>query len=713
MRTLPRLWIAALVLVLILIGGGGWKYLEGQEARARREAEDNLRAIAVLKVVEIHEWLRNRLSDAQVLSANPTINRAMAAFLAGSPGYRADWSGTEKDAVQERLLLMMEAYQYRDIRLVDGANRAIVGIMPRADEREGPGAAEALRRARATGAPALGDFAGMREGKPWLTVAAPLFAYDADPNVRDAGLALVLEVDPDIYLYPLLRRWPMASRTAETLLARKDGNDVLFLTPLRHRDDPPLTFRHPLADPDLPAARALRGEDDVLSGPDYRDEPVLAVGMPVPGTVWVLISKIDEAEALAAQRREALLGVWALLAVGVAVVAVTLVVWNEAVSGQRDKLMQARAEALVHEARLASIFRAAPIGIGIVEKRRFIEINETLCTLTGYIRDELVGQTSQMLYASKPEFECAGREAAAQLEAAGFASVETRWRHRDGHVVNVLLNAAPLEHEDARERVTFTVTDITQRKRQETQLRRRRDELERSNKELATFAYVASHDLRSPLRGISQLAQWIEEDMPDGLPDEVSEHLRMMQSRIFRMEGLLDDLLAYSRVGRIEGDIVAVDVAELCRDLFDLLAPPAGFRLELGEGLPAFSTLVTPFTLVLRNLIGNAIKHRARDEGTVAVSAQEEGGVYIFTVADDGPGIPPEYHERVFGLFQTLRPRDEVEGSGMGLALVRKIVELYGGTVRLESDGESGSRFIFTWPDEQKLRETLDARNAA
>ncbi|MBN2752429.1 MAG: HAMP domain-containing histidine kinase, partial [Rhodospirillaceae bacterium] len=231
--------------------------------------------------------------------------------------------------------------------------------------------------------------------------------------------------------------------------------------------------------------------------------------------------------------------------------------------------------------------------------------------------------------------------------------------------------------------------------------------------ELATFAYVASHDLRSPLRGIRQLSEWIAEDMSEGPPPEIAAHLHMMQSRITRMEGLLDDLLAYSRVGRIEGDISTVSVADLCQDIFELLAAPAGFTLRLSDDLPVLTTLVTPFTQVLRNLISNAVKHHDRLDGCVMVSARKEDGVYHFTVGDDGPGIPPEYHQRIFGLFQTLRPRDEVEGSGMGLALVQKIVELYGGTVTVDSDGKTGTRFVFTWPDEAKLRETLDARNHA
>ena len=137
------------------------------------------------------------------------------------------------------------------------------------------------------------------------------------------------------------------------------------------------------------------------------------------------------------------------------------------------------------------------------------------------------------------------------------------------------------------------ITDITARKVQEEALAERTRDLERSNKELATFAYVASHDLRSPLRGISQLADWIVEDMPGGVPDEIQSHLSLMRSRVSRMEHLLDDLLAYSRVGRIEGERARIDVAVACREVFDLLAPPEGFVLELAEALPAFDRITS------------------------------------------------------------------------------------------------------------------------
>ncbi len=159
-------------------------------------------------------------------------------------------------------------------------------------------------------------------------------------------------------------------------------------------------------------------------------------------------------------------------------------------------------------------------------------------------------------------------------------------------------------------------------------MQRRTAELERSNKELATFAYVASHDLRSPLRGISQLSEWIVEDLPEPPTEEIANHLRLLKSRITRMEGLLDALLAYSRVGRIEGDIAEVAADELCREAFDLSSPPPGFSLHLEGEMPRFATLVTPFTQVLRNLIGNAVKHHDRTDGRITISG---GGTAMFS----------------------------------------------------------------------------------
>lgn len=223
-------------------------------------------------------------------------------------------------------------------------------------------------------------------------------------------------------------------------------------------------------------------------------------------------------------------------------------------------------------------------------------------------------------------------------------------------------------------------------------------QLAQTNKELETFAYVASHDLKSPLRGIAQLSTWIEEDLEEKQFSEVNKHTTMLRNRIQRMEKLLDDLLTFYRAGKTDGNLVEVDVAQMARELFDIQNTKAGLRLELAENLPCFSTLSTPFEQVLRNLFSNAIKHHDRDEGVIRINYQLlPNQYYEFSVCDDGPGIPEKFQQRVFGMFQTLKPRDELEGSGMGLALIKKIVATYGGHIKLVSEGR-GCCFYFSWP---------------
>lgn len=250
--------------------------------------------------------------------------------------------------------------------------------------------------------------------------------------------------------------------------------------------------------------------------------------------------------------------------------------------------------------------------------------------------------------------------------------------------------------------------EIAKRKRNEIALAQYMKELERSNKELNDFAYVASHDLKAPLRGIMQLANWIEEDSKDQLEEQSKEFLGLMQNRVSRLERLLDDLLAYSRVGRKQGNFKTVDTTGLAQDIFQLLEPPEGFTLTCQNCLPTFVTLSVPFEQLLRNLISNAIKHHNKTEGIINISATIDTNGFQFIVSDDGPGIPPEQHDRVFGIFQTLKSRDEVEGSGMGLAIVKKLLDNYQCTIHIESNGTRGTRMCFTWPTETTLRELIN-----
>lgn len=223
--------------------------------------------------------------------------------------------------------------------------------------------------------------------------------------------------------------------------------------------------------------------------------------------------------------------------------------------------------------------------------------------------------------------------------------------------------------------------------------------LEESNRELDQFAYVASHDLKAPLRGISNLATWIEEDLGEEGAASVGDNLRLLRSRVVRMEALIEGILQYSRAGRLKDTIERVDTRALAREVVDLLAPPAGVVVEVLDPMPTLLTERLPLQQVLMNLVGNAIKYGGGEHARVEVSVRRvDGDDWEFRVRDHGPGIAPEYHERIFGIFQTLQPRDQVESTGIGLSIVKKLVESRGGTVGVASAPGEGAVFSFVWP---------------
>jgi PAS domain S-box-containing protein len=265
--------------------------------------------------------------------------------------------------------------------------------------------------------------------------------------------------------------------------------------------------------------------------------------------------------------------------------------------------------------------------------------------------------------------------------------------------------------------LTIVAMDVTQRKQAEEELQRltrelqefnktleervaeRTAELQRSNRELDRFAYIASHDLKAPLRAIDHLAAWIAEDSTGTLSPVSQEHLVKLRGRVKRLEGLLDALLHYSRAGRRRHPSQWLDTAAVVQDVAELLNPPDGFQVVVKGDLPRVCCEQAPFETLLRNLIENAIKHHDRPyEGKVTVSAATRGDFVEFHVHDNGPGIAPQYHARIFEVFQTLKPRDDVEGSGMGLAIAKKTVESAGGEIWVESSVGKGATFCFTWP---------------
>jgi PAS domain S-box-containing protein len=254
-------------------------------------------------------------------------------------------------------------------------------------------------------------------------------------------------------------------------------------------------------------------------------------------------------------------------------------------------------------------------------------------------------------------------------------------------------------------RVIVSHEDITSRKLAEEALRRRALELaratralERTNRELDQFAYITSHDLKAPLRGIANLSSWIEEDLGDNLNPETQQHLELLRGRVNRMEAMIEGILQYSRIGRVQSSAETVDVGVLLNEVIDLMAPPPEVHIKIETPMPPLLTDKLRLQQVFMNLIGNAIKHAQRPDVEIRIAAREQGDFQEFVVSDNGPGIAPQYHEKIFQFFQTLEARDKVEGTGIGLSLVKKIIENLGGTIQVESEEGKGAAFRFTLP---------------
>lgn len=225
--------------------------------------------------------------------------------------------------------------------------------------------------------------------------------------------------------------------------------------------------------------------------------------------------------------------------------------------------------------------------------------------------------------------------------------------------------------------------------------------LTRSNRDLEEFAHVASHDLKAPLRAIRNASQWLEEDLEEHLTTDTRDTMKLLRGRVTRMEKLLDDLLEYARIGGKNDpaftELLAGDA--LMHNVLELLSPN-NFTVTVSPSFKDIRVARMPLQQILMNLVSNAIKHHDKTSGCIDVNVEDLGSSYSFAVKDDGPGIAEQFHEQIFKVFLTLRPRDQVEGSGMGLAMVRKHVEVHGGTLKLESAEGMGSTFRFTWPKE-------------
>jgi PAS domain S-box-containing protein len=374
-----------------------------------------------------------------------------------------------------------------------------------------------------------------------------------------------------------------------------------------------------------------------------------------------------------------------------------------AMTMELEQRVEQRTAALrMSEEKFAMAFAGNPAAIAMttLEDGRFLDVNDTWLTVNGYSREEVIGQSSRkMPIWPTPE---AAKRFVDELKAKGsLRGREQEFRRKSGEVFVSQLSASLLTVQ-GQTVIVSTLVDITDRKRAEATLRRTADELARSNKDLEQFAYVASHDLQEPLRMVSGFLKLLEDKYAEGLDDKARQYIGMAVDGATRMHQMILDLLAYSRAGGRVPQPASVDMAEVVASARANLraAIEESQALVTQDSLPTVTADAAQMTQVFQNLMGNALKFRR--EGVrpeIHVGARRDGADWLFWVRDNGIGIPAEQSERVFLIFQRLHTRDKFPGSGIGLAICKKIVERRGGRIWIESKVGEGTTFFFTLPE--------------
>jgi len=325
------------------------------------------------------------------------------------------------------------------------------------------------------------------------------------------------------------------------------------------------------------------------------------------------------------------------------------------------------------------------------------DCNPAATRLVGREKSELIGQHQRILHPPKSLQGEYSKSFKDHLTEQSGQTLEDEIVTKTGKIKDVAIKASLIEVR-GKKFMQGIFRDITENKKAEAVQNQLLEQLATANQELKDFAYVVSHDLKAPLRGIKTIADWISTDYADKLNDDGKEQLKLLANRVDRMHNLIDGILQYSRIGRVEEEKAQIDLNKLVLEIIDMLAPPENITITIEKELPSIEGEHTRLTQVFQNLLSNAVKYMNKPKGIIKVGCVEENGFWKFNVTDNGPGIEEKYFEKIFKIFQTLAPRDEFESTGIGLTVIKKIVELYKGKVWVESKVGEGTTFFFTLP---------------
>ena len=814
-RHVNWLLVSGVFLAFALAVGGGWFY-RVQERSLRHEAERDLLAIAQMKCDQIEQWREERRADAGTCMDSSFLQDAVRQWLSTPTPALATKLKSHFESLRDR-------YGYVDVLLADADGRVHLALGDGHLQMH-EAALVALARALESRNPAFSEMHDPGDG-PHLGIVAPFFSGAG--KGRPAG-GIVMVCDAEVFLYPLVQRWPVESETAEVLLVRREAKRVVFLNDPRWQSGRSPKLARPLSESTLPVVRAANGEEGIVRGVDYRGEKVLAALRHVPSSSWFMVAKVDEAEALSVWRQEAVLIVVALITLALTAIAGAVIVWQRrdvafhrnlattelaldetrrqvemhfeesivgmaigtaekawlrvnqaladmmgypieelrnvawpelthpddmAISSQHfQRVMDGETDSyrfekrflrkngeVIHailsvrairkedgsvdylmsqfqditarklqeevlresEERFRGYFDASPIGMAIVgPDRRWQRANPALCDMLGYLEEELQQKTSAELTHAEDITEDAEQFALLLTGELDGYRREKRFLRADGRSVCTVLSVRGV-HDDSGHFIYAVkqAQDITASKRAEREMARLNGDLKRSNEELQQFANVASHDLQEPLRMVASYTQLLQEVYGEKLGDEARKWIHYAVDGANRMQVLIQDLLNYSRVTTRGQEFGSVDShAALGQALANLrVVIQETDAMVTNDNLPEIPGDVSQICQLFQNLVSNAIKYRREGISPhVHVSVVRQGIFWEFALADNGIGIDAKFHDRVFVIFQRLHTRREYPGTGIGLAICRRIVERHGGKIWFESKTGEGTTFHFT-----------------
>jgi PAS domain S-box-containing protein len=697
----PNYLIAIIVsAVIVAIAAGGYFFYDGQKTAERESVEAELNTIAELKVSQIAQWRTERTGNAEAAMDSPFFIQGVSGLV------KAPNNQGLKDEVSQELAGMGKSYPYQDILLVNPGGSVMISVKHNREVLPDSINAQLLTALSAGSVTWVDFYLSSENSAPELGLIAPLFLSEREN--APAMAAVIFIIDPATYLYEAIQQWPTSSQSAETLLVERQGDQVIYLNNLRNQNKAALQLKIPLSQQKVPAVMAVYGIEGTFSGIDYRGVEVLSALKRIPGSPWYIVAKIDRSEIYTRWNIQMAL----IIVLTVVLAAVFLSVLGYIWQNRQRRVYQALYKENSEHKTLLNQFEymvkyANEINLICDDKNRIVQVNDRVLEAYGYSQDEITGLNFATLIAEKdlPAFQSQLNS----IQEKGAITTEGTHKRKDGSTFPVAISARLFKIEEAAY-LQAIILDISEQKIKDEEISKmqaslekrveeRTAELENANKELESFAYSVSHDLRAPLRGIDGWSQALVEDYKDKLGDKGVNILSRIRSETQRMGQLIDDLLRFSRETRGElkmEEVVLTGIVQSVTSRLQLANPERQIKFLIQQDLKARcdSHLME---MALSNLLENAVKFTSKTEQALILFGEiHQQGKKVFFVRDNGAGFDMAYADKLFKVFQRLHKPSEYPGTGIGLATVQRIINRHGGRIWVEAQVNQGATFYFT-----------------